>query len=215
MTSVRTPNTGRTLSARPSTSATKTLHASNPNPYYQGPQENLNNYYRGIGTKKDPEPPIPFPYFSGMAKLEYGRKGKRLAFNQPVTAEELLSAHRQQMQAKKNKVIEEKKKAREDELVRIKNINDKLVADREQKAEVEDKKRASFIESNEEALVQRRAEKEEVKEARKAERFDYFPFTHGDMIERYQNELKDKLATELKAHYARMPKPIQVSGANK
>ena len=215
-TSVRTPNTGRTSSARPSTSQTKGFHASNPNPLYQGAGENMNNFYRATGIKRDPmDPKIPYPFFHGTAGPVIQRQGRRLNFDQPVTAEELLNAHRMQMQAKQAKKVEEKKRSKQDELTRITEINDKLMADRERKSAEEEKKRHSFIESNEEQREVRANLAAKTKQDRQAEKFDHFPFTHGDLIEQYQEEMKQKLATELKSHYASMPVPIQVSGSNK
>jgi len=82
------------------------------------------------------------------------------------------------------------------------------MADRERKAVEEEKKRSSFIESNEEQRVVRRVQDHKKKADRQAEKFDHFPFTHGDLIEQYQEEMKQKLATELKDHYASMPVPI-------
>mmetsp|Transcript_13178 Transcript_13178/g.24662 ORF Transcript_13178/g.24662 Transcript_13178/m.24662 type:complete len:310 (-) Transcript_13178:37-966(-) len=77
-----------------------------------------------------------------------------------------------------------------------------MVRDRGLRLEAELRKRQIFIEANR-SRMQEKAVKTAVAESEKRqETYDYFPFTHGDQIEQYQEELKKSLLSEMNASVA-------------
>jgi hypothetical protein len=207
--SVRTPRSSRCTIFRPDTSQSNVYHASNPNPMHQGASPNVNNYQRGLKVKRGSEPPVPFPFFAGMAapNVHFQTKyTRRQAIDVPVSATELLYTHKEQIRAKKEGELEARRKAKEEERKRLMDLHFQIVKDRDTKIEAERKKRVLFVEGIQEHLDIRTKQQTMDSEVKANETYDYFPFTHGDQIEKFQQELKQKEAQEMKAAMQSLPK---------
>ena len=207
--SVRTPRSSQCTIFRPDTSQSNVYHASNPNPMYQGASPNINNYQRGLKVKRGSEPPVPFPFFAGMAapNVHFQTKyTRRQAIEAPISASVLLQSHKEQIRMKKEGELEAKRKAKDEERRRLMDLHYQIVKDRDTKIDAERKKRALFVEGIQEHLEIKGKMKELESEAKANETYDYFPFTHGDQIEKFQHQLKQKEAEEMKAALQSLPK---------
>jgi hypothetical protein len=180
---------------------------------HQGASLNVGNYYRGIKVKKAEEPPIPFPFFTGQANptdLNYRTKfTRRQACDYPITAEDLLQAHREQIKQRQLRQHEEKRRIYEEDIKRVNEANKEMVDDRHMRLDAEHKKRQIFIEANLSRIHERANQHAEADSEKRQETYDYFPFTHGDQIEKHQDELKKMLFVEMKA--AGGPSQVKVS----
>lgn len=215
--SVATPRSSFRSAFRPSTNSSNTYHASNPNPVYQGEAPNLSNYYRGIRNKR-PDSGIPAPVmfydyrFPGYIFRE--NYTKRQACTQPVSAQELLSFHQQQIQDKKSREKRERLKSLDIEKKNVKDMVGNIIQDREQRINQEISKRQDVLNINRKQMARRQQDKVKQREEAMNETYDYFPFTHGDAVEKLHQEHKNQLEQELKTMYNTLPKIERTQNQN-
>jgi hypothetical protein len=207
--SVATPRSSLRSAFRPNTNSSNTYHASNPNPVYQGEAPNLSNYYRGLRHKR-PDSGIPHPImfydyrFPGYIFRE--NYTKKQACTQPVSARELLGFHQQQIREKKSRERKERLKSLEVDQKNVKDMIGFIMEDREQRINQEIQKRQEILSANKKQVVRKHLEKQKEREEILNETYDYFPFTHGDAVEKLHQEHKAQLEQELKTMYNTLPK---------
>lgn len=157
---------------------------------------------------------MPFPFFTGFANpdLNYRLKyTRRQACDQPITAEELLVAHREQIRLKQERHADEKKLTYQEDIRRTNEVNEEMTRDRNLRLDAEQKKRQIFIEANRSRMQEKAVKTAEDDQDKRNETYDFFPFTHGDQIEKYQDELKRTLLAEMNAANAVTVSPVKAT----
>ncbi|CAG9319555.1 unnamed protein product [Blepharisma stoltei] len=198
--SVLTPRSSRCTNIR---LGSLSVHASNPNPIYQGPSKNLNNYYRGLSYKPQNTVPLPCAFYTGKIHPLFDFRTKytrRQACDLAISPQDLLDIHREQIREKAKKLKETKEIKKLEEDGYIKTVTDQMKKDREDKEYSDYIKKSLFIEENNSLIERKKERKKQIKKERLGETYDYFPFTHGDQIEAQQKTLNLALREDLRKH---------------
>lgn len=179
------------------------FHPSNPNPLHQGPSSNLNNYYRGLKYKTDNTLLAPVAFYTGQIHPVFNFRNKftrKQACEQPLSPDELYKIHQDQIAAKKLLKKQEKEKEIEEHNKTIQNFYGDIITEKNTKNIQEIEKRKEYANANiEQSLLKLDKQKLEL-EKKKAETYDYFPFTHGDQAEAKRKAIKDELKLEFQSH---------------
>lgn len=181
-------------------SDTASFHASNPNPLHQGVSLNLNNYYRGLKYKTDNSLLAPVAFYTGQIHPIFNfrnRFTRKQACEQPVSPEELLRMHKQQILEKKAKKELEKQKEFKDDCKTLQGFNQTIKTEKNVTNVAEAEIRKNYALANIKRAENKRRTKESMSLDKKNETYDFFPFTHGDEVEAHQRELKAKQNNEL------------------
>ncbi|OMJ86222.1 hypothetical protein SteCoe_12285 [Stentor coeruleus] len=199
-TSVDTPRTSRYTAFSHSSS----VHPSNPNPIHQGVSKNQNNYYRGLKHKTDTSLLSPVILYTGEIHPTFNFRQnytRKQAFEQPLSPEDLLRFHQEQIKQKKTfKDLEEIKEAQEN----TKTIQESKVEtqiDKLNKSSLEAEKRKAYILANREQVQEKITRAQRELEVKKNEVYNYFPFTHGDIAEARSKNLNESMKEDMKKHF--------------
>jgi hypothetical protein len=121
--------------------------------------------------------------------------------NNPVDNRTVMEEQLKQMYEKKLKDQEEKIKRREDELKGYLSLKDDLDRDQKEKEIELVNKRRDFMRAIEDHKQQKQMRNQLDKSNSNDFQYTYFPYTHGDNIEKKRREITTKLKEEMKEHY--------------
>lgn len=127
---------------------------------------------------------MPYPFMQGFVDRSMGNRfSKRVNFDRSEY-DDLLGQIIDQIHEKRDRELFEKIREREDEQGLL-ELQKKLMTE-EVKYETEDKtnKTNAFIMANQILKDEKEIKKENERRLKSIERLNYFPFTHGDMIEK-------------------------------
>lgn len=197
--SVSTPRSSRYTAFSESPS----IHPSNPNPIHQGASINLNNYYRGLKYKTNNTLLAPVGFYTGQIHPIFNFRTKftrKQAFEQPLSPEELLRFHQEQIRLKKvEKDIEREKEASENSKT-LKGFKEVIESEKIGKVATETDKRKAYAIANLEQAQEKMLRGQKATDAKRNEVYDYFPFTHGDIAEAKTQSLNVSMREDMKNH---------------
>lgn len=198
-TSVDTPRSSRYTAFSHSSS----VHPSNPNPLHQGVSLNQNNYYRGLKHKTDTSLLSPVILYTGEIHPTFNFRQnytRKQAFEQPLSPEDLLRFHQEQIRQKKAfKSLEEIKETQHNTKT-IQESKAQTQIDKFNKSSLEAEKINAYVIANREQVQEKIARVQREKEVKKNEVYDYFPFTHGDIAEARSKNLNESMKEDMKKH---------------
>ena len=184
-------------SARTPIPSVHATHPSNPNSIHQN----------GVGNKRygtvPPAPPvpetIPWPYVSSFLADSARKPSKKFMIEENLSPEQLLEEHKKQINEKKQKKEKKNLEEREDGQVLINVANSELMREKEQRHNKAKALQNLFIVSNKHQIDQHKEEMLQRNTEKRIEKYDFFPFTYGSNLEKYQQKVKSKLKDEMKA----------------
>lgn len=129
------------------------------------------------------------PALEALLQRESGKRfGKRIAFDHSEF-DDLRGTLQQQIEERAVAREIHEKEFIESEQENIKKAHSKVIKEIEERAKDQEAKRKAILEANEK-LVQRNLERDmKIKAEEAKNKVDYFPFTHGDLIETQRKTL--------------------------
>ena len=206
-TSVRTPMSY--ISA--CSGMSKNIHASNPNPQV-GPEVHPNfnktmyNAFMGKDTGEIKRQvsatrgkTLPFPFVSGMiGGHSYTKPGKRVFFNKRLGSKDVLKHQLAQINYNLQKRENDYQNEKNQDKIVLKSIKDNLKKEEFKRKQFKDHFRDNYKMYNDNKQIENQNEKRMHSEAKKGEKYNFFPFTHGDEIEKKRITQKIQLTNELR-----------------
>ncbi|OMJ94489.1 hypothetical protein SteCoe_2400 [Stentor coeruleus] len=184
-------------------SESSSIHPSNPNPIHQGASINLNNYYRGLKYKTNNTLLAPVGFYTGQIHPIFNFRTKftrKQAFEQPLSPEELLRFHQEQIRMKKaEKELEKEKEAGENSKT-LKGFREIIESEKIDKVATVTDKRKAYAIANLEQVQEKILKDQKAIDIKKKEVYDYFPFTHGDIAEAKTQSLNVSMREDMKNH---------------
>ena len=207
-TSVKTPGSAASMYS----SRIKFAHSSNPNPQgseYQHPRFNKTMYDTFMGKDSGLHSrensvkhnhKLPFPFVSGMiGGHSYTKPGKRVFFNKRLNDKEVLQHQLEQIDYNKLKVKTDQENERSQDNELLKNIKENINKDEFKKRQFNEIFKVHYKQYNDNKRVENENFKKYQLEAKNGEKYNFFPYTHGDEIEKKRIEQKELLTEELRA----------------
>ncbi|CAI2358738.1 unnamed protein product [Moneuplotes crassus] len=206
MRSVKTPMTVGKSSVRSKMSSKWSLFRRNnpksqvrrPDDHYSYQSGNQLNYTSPVQVST---PDKPYPHLANFIKkqTEY-RFGKRMGKAENLTQKNVMEEQLKQIHEKNFKEQEEDLKQREEELKEYLSLANDNEIEAMKKIELINK-RKEFLKDIED-LKKQKALKYELERANSREyEYNYFPFTHGDNIERKRKMITEEMKNQMKEHY--------------
>ena len=211
--SVRTPGSVTSMY----TGKSKFIHASNPNPQIGAnlyPKVNSTMYNSFMG--RDPNATareksvknstkLPFPFMSGMfVHHQYSKPGKRVFFEKRTDNKEVLSHQLKQISYKEQKKINDQENAKFQDNELLYNIKQNINKEEVKKKQFNDMFKLKYKNYND----NKRIENENIMKLRiehkNQEKYNFFPYTHGDEIEKKRIDQKNLLTNEVREKYSRV-----------
>lgn len=210
--SVATPRSSRFTTV----SSHSSVHPSNPNPLHQGPSANLNNYYRGLRQNPNPTSHLsPVGFYTGQIHPIFNFRSKftrKQACEQPLSPEDLLRIHQDQIKEKKKRLEMEKNLEVNDFNQAQKTVKNNLKTEREYRLMNEYEKRKAYESANLEKVQEKLQRTRYEQEIKKNETYDYFPFVHGDEVEAKTKSLNLSLKEDLQNYMKSVESsPLKIS----
>jgi len=188
------------------------IHASNPNPQTGGdihPRFNKTMYDTFMGKdsglakerqmSQERGEVLPFPFVSGMVGgHSYIRPGKKVFFNKRLNNKEVLNHQLQQINynIKKRENDYESERKQDNEILRAAKM--KMMKEQAEKQEHEYVFKNDYKLINENKQIENKNKKRMLSESKKFETYNFFPFTHGDEIEKKRILQKQQLTEEVR-----------------
>lgn len=157
----------------------------------------------------DNETKMPYPHLASFIKkhTEY-RFGKKVSIDSKPNNKTVMEEQLKQIHDKHIKEQEEKLRRREDELKGYLTLVDDMDRDQKEKEIELISKRREFL-SDIDNLKQQKAMKNQLERASSKEyQYTYFPYTHGDNIEKKRQNINDQLKVEMKDYYRNKKTPF-------
>lgn len=193
----------------------KHIHASNPNPQVGEnvhPRVNQTMYSSFLGrdsgmSKRDKSAThserLPFPFVSGLlGGHSYTKPGKRVFFTKRQNNKDVLQNQLEQItynqQKKKNDHDNERKHDKE----LLKGIKENINKEEFKKRQFNDLFRTHYKMYNDNKRIENETNKNLALQSKNQEKYNYFPYTHGDEIEKKRRQQKDQLTEELREKYS-------------
>lgn len=212
-TSVKTPGSRTSMYSNRS----KRIHASNPNPQVGAeihPKMNKTMYDSFLG--RDPSSPqrdsstkaserLPFPFVSGLlAGHPYTKPGKKVFFDKRLDNKEVLNYQLEQINYKEQKKKNDHSNARDHDKDLIKTIKENINKEEYKKRQFTELFKTNYKMYNDNKRIDNEKAKKLVLESKKHDKYNFFPFTHGDEIEKKRIQQKHELTEELREKYSRV-----------
>ena len=205
--SVKTPGSVASIYS----SRFKFAHSSNPNPQgcdYQHPKFNRTMYDTFMGNDSGMHSrensvkhtgKLPFPFVSGMiGGHSYTKPGKRVFFNKRLNDKEVLQHQLEQIDYNKLKTKNDQENDRSQDNDLLKNIKENINKDEFKKHQFNEIFKTHYKLYNDNKRVENEKYKKFQLETKSGEKYNFFPYTHGDEIEKKRIEQKDLLTEELR-----------------
>lgn len=145
---------------------------------------------------------VPYPHLASFINrhTDY-RYGKRMGKATNLDNKTVMQEQLEQIQEKTYKEMEDKLRLREEELRGCLSLVDDI--DRDQKEREIDimTKRRDFMKAIDDLKLQKIMKTQLERTSSREYEYSYFPFTHGDNIERKRKDIADKLKYDMKEHY--------------
>jgi len=206
-TSVKTPGSAASMYS----SRLKHVHASNPNPQhgeYEHPRFNKTMYETFLGNDSGMHSrelsmkqanKLPFPFVSGMiGGHSYTKPGKRVFFNKRLNDKEVLLHQLEQIDYNKLKVKTDQENGRSQDNDLLKDIKENINKEEFKKRQFNEIFKTQYKQYNDNKRVENEKFKKFQLEAKNGEKYNFFPYTHGDEIEKKRIEQKEFLTEELR-----------------
>lgn len=140
---------------------------------------------------------IPFPYLQGFLDKAAGtRPAKRVIFDHS-DYDDLLGKIQGQIEFKQTQKFEEKQRQSEWDAQLLESWRQRLYEEQQNQMRDRNLKQKAFFDANEVLRQQKHEIKQAAKDEKTLERINYFPFTHGDLIEKQRSVLAELQAHEL------------------
>lgn len=212
-TSVKTPGSRASMYSGRS----KFVHASNPNPQIGTqvhPKFNKTMYDSFMGKdigmgKRDKSAKnserLPFPFVSGLlGGHDYTKPGKKVFFDKRLDNKEVLQYQLEQINYKGLKNKNDYDNERDQDKNLIKSIKDNISKEEFKRRKFNELFKTNYKMYNDNKLIENENSKRLFLEAKNAEKYNFFPFTHGDEIEKKRINQKNQLTEELRDKYSRV-----------
>lgn len=195
----------------------KFIHASNPNPQVgeeTHPKFNKTMYDTFLGkdsglSRRDQSAKnserLPFPFVSGMiGGHSYTKPGKRVFFNKRPNDKEVLQHQLEQISYKDMKKKNDYQNERDQDNEIIKSIKENLMKEEFKKHQFNELFRTKYKMYNDNKRIENQNVKKLHLSSKNQEKYNFFPFTHGDEIEKKRIHQKEQLTEELREKYSQM-----------
>jgi hypothetical protein len=204
--SARTPGSRTSMYSGTS----KHVHASNPNPQtgtQVHPKMNKTMYdsFLGKDTGHHREKSaqniqrLPFPFVSGLiGSHNFTKPGKKVFFNKRLEDKEVLNHQLQQINYNVMRKKNDKNNNREQDQCLIEDIIASMSKEDYKKRQFDDHFRTNYKMFNDNKRIDNDKAKKLLHEAKHEEKYNFFPFTHGDEIEKNRIQQNKQLTDELR-----------------
>ena len=134
---------------------------------------------------------VPYPFLSALIdRKNFDRFNKRVVFDRS-DYDDLLNQIVDQIHEKKQREMDERIVEKDDEQRQIAFQRDMMLMEKEDERNDKENKRLAFIQANKILRDERNDRVLGEKVLEQMEKLNYFPFTHGDMIEKQRKALND------------------------
>ena len=212
-TSVRTPGSAQSIYSGMS----RRIHASNPNPQAGEtihPKFNKTMYDTFVGqdpaalsVKRDnsakPFQKLPFPFVSGMVGgHSYTKPGKKVFFTKRPDNKDVLTHQLQQISYNKLKKRNDYENARSQDNDLLRSIKFNMNREELKKRQMNDVFKTQYKAVNDNQRIDQEKLRKLKLESKYHDKYNFFPYTHGDEIEKKRIEQKELLTQELRDKYS-------------
>ncbi|CDW83282.1 UNKNOWN [Stylonychia lemnae] len=208
--SVRTPSIfSETMSFSHRSSDAESFHISNPNPQ-KGKQKFLGVREKGYNSINiSPEQmSTTTSTFSPQVDFKFG---KRVYVDNKMSNKDVLEIHLQQMRDKSDtKKFQKDNKLKEDNDF-INFVQGQLRRDREKWLRAQEQMKQDFVDFNGQKKVAKQHQIQTQQSEKKYEQFNYFPFTYGEQIEKYRENLRHQQRNDLQEYMDNIKKQSSTS----
>lgn len=213
--SVRTPGSAQSIY----TAKSKQAHASNPNP--QGadavyPRFNKTMYdtfmgndgksvtsHRDISTRAPKK--LPFPFVSGLVGgHSYTRPGKKVFFNKRSDNKEVLTHQLQQIGYNQLKKKNDYNNDRSQDNELLKTVKRGMDKEELKKRQLSDLFKSQYKVYNDNQRIENEKLKKLHSTSKYHDKYNFFPYTHGDEIEKKRIQQKEQLTNKLREKYSQI-----------
>ena len=149
-------------------------------------------------TVEAPKPPtnVPFPFMPALANKRLGiPRGKRVIFDRS-DFDNILQQIEDQIKTKKANEESEMERKRKDEQSILNENRQRLMEEIENYANDREHKREAFDAANRILKEERAKRDEEEMQMKSLDKLNYFPFTHGDLIDKQRSVLSEIIRNE-------------------
>lgn len=209
---VKTPGSATSLY----TGKSQLIHASNPNPQageHVHPRFNQTMYDSFMGkdsglkirdrSTKNGER-LPFPFVSGLiGGHSYTKPGKKVFFNKRLDNKDVLQHQLEQINYKQMKTKNDHDNDRSQDNELLKTIKENMNKEEFKKRQFNDIFKTHYKLYNDNKRIENENIKKFQLESKNDEKYNFFPYTHGDEIEKKRIEQKDLLTEEVREKYSK------------
>eukprot|EP00357_Protocruzia_adherens_P018982 CAMPEP_0115042018 /NCGR_PEP_ID=MMETSP0216-20121206/46017_1 /TAXON_ID=223996 /ORGANISM="Protocruzia adherens, Strain Boccale" /LENGTH=225 /DNA_ID=CAMNT_0002424055 /DNA_START=84 /DNA_END=761 /DNA_ORIENTATION=- len=152
---------------------------------------------------EDPIPEMPYPYFASFVDevVNKQRKGKRVFCDVP-TQSDLGKGHLSQIfhreKCRKGDEEKEKQEGRQE----MDQATKKWAQDNRARIKARELMKTEFLTENSKLMASKIVREENEHQSNRSYRPEYFPFIHGEVIEKQQDQIREELNKDLKFHLA-------------
>jgi hypothetical protein len=211
--SVRTPGSAQSIY----TGKSKRAHPSNPNPQNGSaihPVFNKTMYDTFMGgdgmsasSKRDssakPSQKLPFPFVSGLVGgHSYTKPGKKVFFNKRPDHKEVLTHQLHQISYNNLKKKDDVDNVRSQDNELLRSIKFNMNKEEHKKRQLADMFKTQYKVYNDGQMVEQDKLKQLHQQSKFQDKYNFFPYTHGDEIEKKRITQKEQLTTELRERYS-------------
>lgn len=156
---------------------------------------------------------LPFPFMSGLINgHNYTKPGKKVFFIQNSDNKEVLDHQLHQINYNKLKKKTEHENERWHDDVLLKSIKISMDKEELKKKQFKDKFKTQYKQYNDNQMIEQLKLKKVNNESKSLEKYNFFPFTHGDEIEKKRIQQKKENTNELRDKYTSENSPIGSNG---
>jgi len=147
--------------------------------------------------REDPLPSMPYPFLKSMAEPSGKKFTKKMVREDFTNSTTVVESHQSQLERKAKDKLKDKFTDKVDQKSKLESIKEELMKERILREQKIKDYRQNILEENKVQVEQKQKRRRDQKEKDKGEKVDFFPFTHGEDIEKKRVEMNESMKKDM------------------